>query len=99
MRHIDCLERGRLGSLQQESPMRRLLCRAGSLALLAVLAGGCSDAGPSNMTQLGFNLATRPSITPVRAAAFDINGTPESFTDLGGNSLVINKVELVLREI
>jgi hypothetical protein len=78
--------------------MRRLSIRAGSLALLAVVAGGCSDAGPSALNQLSFNLATRPAPAAAGGASYGIIGTPETFSD-GTNSLVINKVELVLREI
>ena len=78
--------------------MRRLSIRAGSLALLAAMAGGCSDAGPSDLNQLSFNLATQPAPAAVRGASYGIIGTPETFSD-GTNSLVINKVELVLREI
>jgi hypothetical protein len=62
------------------------------------VAGGCSDAGPSDLNQLSFNLATRPAPAAVRNASYGIIGTPETFSD-GTNSLVINKVELVLREI
>ena len=78
--------------------MYRLSIRAGSLALLALVSGGCSDAGPSNLNQLSFNLATQPAPVAVRGASFGIIGTPETFTD-GTNTLVIRKVELVLREI
>ncbi|HET9465770.1 MAG TPA: hypothetical protein VFO71_09585 [Gemmatimonadales bacterium] len=78
--------------------MRRLSIRAGSLALLALAAGGCSDPGPSNLNQLSFNLATRPAPAAVGGTSFGIVGTPETFTD-GSNILVVNKVELVLREI
>lgn len=78
--------------------MHRLSIRAGSLALLALAAGGCSDAGPSNLNQMSFNLATRPAPSAVRGASFAITNTPESFTD-GTNTLLISKVELVLREI
>jgi hypothetical protein len=78
--------------------MRRLLTRAGSLSLLAVLAGGCSDAGPSNQSQVSFNLATQAAPAAAAGASLGIIGTPETFTD-GTNTLVVTKVELVLREI
>lgn len=78
--------------------MRRLSIRAGSLTLLALMAGGCSDAGPSDLNQLSFNLATRPASAAVGTGSYAIVGTPETFTD-GTNTLVISKVELVLREI
>jgi hypothetical protein len=78
--------------------MRGQLSRAATLSLLCVIAGGCSDAGPSNSSQVSFNLATMPAPAAVSGAALSVNGTPETFID-GSNTLVINKVELVLREI
>jgi hypothetical protein len=50
------------------------------------------------MSQLSFNSATKPGPAAVKGAAFGILGTPETYTD-GSNTLVIDKVELVLREI
>lgn len=78
--------------------MRRLSIRAGSLTLLALIAGGCSDVGPSDLNQLSFNLATQPVPAALGGASYGIIGTPETFTD-GTNTLVVSKVELVLREI
>jgi hypothetical protein len=79
--------------------MRRLPTGVVVLPVLALLASGCSDAGPSNLTQLSFNLATKVSAPAASTgAAFAMVSTPETFTD-GTNTLVINKVELVLREI
>jgi hypothetical protein len=82
--------------------MYRLAIRSGSLAFLALAAGACSSAGPSSLTRLGFNVATRPGAAAVRmagpGASFSVVGSPESFTD-GTNTLIITKVELVLREI
>jgi hypothetical protein len=69
-----------------------------SLAMFALVGSGCSDAGPSNLNQLSFNLATQPGPVAVRGASFGIIGSPETFTD-GTNTLVVSKVELVLREI
>ena len=77
--------------------MRRLL-PSGFLSLLAVLAGGCSDAGPSNQSQLSFSLATQAAPAAVAGTSLGVIGTPETFTD-GTNTLVVTKVELVLREI
>jgi hypothetical protein len=77
--------------------MRRM-CTGAALPLLAMLAA-CNDAGPSSLNQLSFNLATRASAPAASSAAsFAVVSTPETFTD-GTNTLVINKVELVLREI
>jgi hypothetical protein len=78
--------------------MSRLMTRTASLAVLALLGGACSAAGPSTQTQLSFNLATRAAPAATRGAAFAIIGTPETFTD-GTNTLVINQVQLVLRKI
>jgi hypothetical protein len=78
--------------------MSRLMTGTASLAVLALLGGACSDAGPSNQTQLSFNLATRAAPAATRGVAFGIIGTPETFTD-GTNTLVINQVQLVLRKI
>jgi hypothetical protein len=78
--------------------MRRLVARSASLALLALAANACSDAGPSSSTQFSFNLATQAGPAASRGTAFGVVGTPETFTD-GTNTLVISRVELVVREI
>jgi hypothetical protein len=78
--------------------MRRLTSHAASLSLLAIIAGACSDAGPSNLNQLSFSSATQAAALAVAGSSLGIVGTPETFTD-GTNTLVISKVELVLREI
>lgn len=69
------------------------------LAAFACAASACSDSGgPSNQGQLNFNLSTQTAPAAVAGASFTLSGTPESFTD-GTNILVINQVQLVLREI
>lgn len=79
--------------------MPRPMSRATTVvATLALVAGACSDAEPSNLAQLRFNLATQPAPAAVNGAAVATSSTPETFTD-GSNTLVINQVELVLREI
>ena len=78
--------------------MPRPMSRATAVAVLALVGGACSDAGPSNMAQVSFNLATQPAPAAVKGVAFADVGTPETFTD-GSNTLVVNQVELVLREI
>jgi len=78
--------------------MPRLMSRATAVAVLALVGGACSDAGPSNLNQLSFNSATQSAPAAVRGAAFGSVGTPETFTD-GSNTLVIDQVQLVLREI
>jgi hypothetical protein len=47
---------------------------------------------------VGFNLATQAAPAATRGTALGVVGTPETFTD-GTNTLVISKVELVVREI
>jgi hypothetical protein len=70
-----------------------------SLAVLALSVGACSDSGsPSNQSQLNFNLATRAAPIAAGRASLALVSTPETFTD-GTNTLVINQVQLVLREI
>jgi len=69
-----------------------------SLAVLALIAGACSDAGPSNLSQVNFNVATHAAAAAAAGASLAIVGTPETFTD-GTNTLVLTAVELVMREI
>jgi len=80
---------------------RSSLGTAAALATLASLAA-CSDVGgPSSGGQLNFNLATKPAATPAASAGVvsaSFVGTPETFSD-GTNTLVIDRVQLVLREI
>jgi hypothetical protein len=80
---------------------RTALRSAATLATLASIAA-CSDAGgPSSGAQVNFNVATRTATTAAAAAqslSLASAGTPETFTD-GTNSLVIDQVQLVLREI
>jgi len=69
------------------------------LALVALVASGCSDAGgPSTPGQLGFNLATHASPVAAAGASASVSGTPETFAD-GTNTLVLSQVELVMRRI
>lgn len=60
-------------------------------ALATLVLAGCDAGGPSTSAQVNFSVATQPSA----AAA---NDTSETFTD-GSNTLVIDRVQLVLREI
>ena len=68
--------------------------RAWPLAAL-VLIGACSDGGP-NQAQVSLNVATQAG--PAASTSLAVEGTPETFTD-GTNTLVIDDVRLVLREI
>jgi hypothetical protein len=68
------------------------------LAVLALTASACSDTGgPSTQGQLSFNTATQAGVAP-SGGSLALVGTPETFTD-GTNTLVIDGVQLVLREI
>ncbi len=70
-----------------------------SLAAFATLLGGCSDsgAGTSADATVRFNIATSSAATTA-AAALDVSGDPETFTD-GTNTLVIESAQMVLRDI
>jgi hypothetical protein len=69
------------------------------LAVLALVASACSDAGgPSTPGQLGFNLATHSSPSVAAGTSASMFGTPETFTD-GTDTLVLTQVELVMRRI
>jgi hypothetical protein len=79
--------------------MCRLVARSAFLALLALVASACSAAGPSSMSPVSFSLATHATPAAAsRGTAFGVVSTPETFTD-GTNTLVISKVELVVKEI
>ncbi len=74
--------------------MRR--CAPVMLTAMALLSAGCGDSGsPTSSPQVNFNLATRAAAAA--GAALSVTA-PESFTD-GTNTLVVNQVDLVLREI
>ena len=81
--------------------MRRHILR--SVAPLAALAvAACSDGGsPSGQDQVNFNVATRPaSSSPMSQDVVSVGSSAdaETYTD-GVNTLVITRVQLVLREI
>jgi hypothetical protein len=71
--------------------------------LYAGLAAGvaaCSDSGgstPSDQVQLAVNLATRPA--PAAPSAGVALMSPESYTDDAGNTLIYDRVQIVLREV
>ena len=73
--------------------MIRLASGTVLLSAVALLAAGCSDSGsgPTPDPQINFNLATSATAAAVASA-------PETFTD-GANTLVLDQVDLVLREI
>jgi hypothetical protein len=72
----------------------------GTIALLAASTlAACSDgSGPSTGGQMSFSLATRPATAAASSASASVIGTPETFTD-GTNTLVIDTVQLVIREL
>lgn len=68
------------------------------LATFAVLTSACSDGGsPTSDPQVNFNLATRGTAASAAGASLAVIA-PESFAD-GTNTLIVERVELVLREI
>jgi hypothetical protein len=82
--------------------MRRTAIRTAAALATAASIAACSDSGgPSTAGQVNFNLATKAASTPSAAAqslSLATVSTPETFTD-GSNTLVIDQVQLVLREI
>jgi hypothetical protein len=82
--------------------MHRATIRTYATLATAASIAACSDSGsPSTGGQVNFNLATKAASAPAAAArsmSFATVGTPETFTD-GSNTLVIDQVQLVLREI
>jgi len=76
---------------------RHAISAAAMFAAAALSA--CSDSGsPSADAQVSFNVATKPAVAAAAPVAMATVGTPETVTD-GSNTLVINQVQLVLREI
>jgi len=75
------------------SPRYRLL---GAALVAATLAGCAESSGPRGGGQLGFNIGTTGSSSPAPAGLMAVSDT---MIDVGGNVLVLSKVEIVLREI
>lgn len=80
--------------------MRRTAMQTAAVLAAAAAMSACADSGsPSTDAQLNFNLATRAAAPAVASAmSLATAGTPETYTD-GTNTLVIDQVQLVLREI
>jgi hypothetical protein len=71
---------------------------AAAFATAATIAA-CGDSGsPSTASQVNFNVATRAAAASAASTAFVTASTPETYTD-GSNTLVVDQVRLVLREI
>jgi hypothetical protein len=79
--------------------MHSVTARSAAAAIgVALLLTACSDAGsgPAGDAQVSLNLATRAAAAATGAAALS---APETYTDAGGNTLEIDRVQLVFREI
>lgn len=74
----------------------RSLALFGLLASATACSGGTSPDGSSPAGRIGLNFATNATATAVGAVSAQL--APETYTE-GGNTLVIERVELVLREI
>jgi hypothetical protein len=81
--------------------MRRTVLGTAAVLAAATMTA-CGDSGsPSTDSQMNFNLATRPAGSAAAlGGSFELSstGASESYTD-GTNTLVIDRVQLVLREI
>ena len=79
------------------SILRTTLCAAGISAFTA----GCGDGGssPSTEPQVSLSLATRSAAAAVSGPSLAVAAAPETYTDGAGNALVLDRVQLVLREI
>jgi hypothetical protein len=79
--------------------MRRTALRTVTALAAAASMVACGDSGsPSADAQMNFNLATKQGPAGVSASSTALASTPETYTD-GTNTLVIERVQLVLREI
>ncbi len=79
--------------------MHSVLARSAASAIgVALFLTACSDAGsgPAGDAQVNVNLATRSATAAAGAAALS---APETYTDAGGNTLEIDRVQLVFREV
>jgi len=78
--------------------MHSVTARSAAAIGVALLLTACSDAGsgPAGDAQVSLNLATRTAAAVTGAAALS---APETYTDAGGNTLEIDRVQLVFREI
>ncbi len=79
--------------------MSRTVRLAGALAL-AVSLGACDSTSAPNGTgsTVQMNIATRPGTTLMAPAGMQLAGAPVEYTD-GTNTLVIEKVEMVVKEV
>jgi hypothetical protein len=84
--------------LMRHLPTTRALCTVAFAALATACSGGGTS--PSGEAQLSVNLATRAAAAAAAAgAALSTLTAPETYTDASGNTLVLDRVQLVLREV
>jgi len=79
--------------------MHSVIARSAATVVgVALVLTACSDAGsgPAGDAQVSLNLATRAATAAASSAALS---APETYTDAGGNTLEIDRVQLVLREV
>jgi hypothetical protein len=76
---------------------RHAFCAAG---LVAVAACSDSGSGPTSDPQVTLSLATHPVAAPAaKGVSLSAATAPETYTDGAGNTLVLTRVQLVIREI
>jgi hypothetical protein len=79
--------------------MHSVIARSAATVVgVALVLTACSDAGsgPAGDAQVSLNLSTRAATAAASSAALS---APETYTDAGGNTLEIDRVQLVLREV
>jgi hypothetical protein len=79
--------------------MHSVIARSAATVVgVALVLTACSDAGsgPAGDAQVSLNLATRAATAAASSAALS---APETYTDAAGNTLEIDRVQLVLREV
>jgi len=82
--------------------MRRPMTLISPIAVLTAAAlSACGDSGgPSNRPQIAFNLAVKPAAASLAQKTLaGAAAAPETYTDGDGNTLVVSRVRLVLREL
>jgi hypothetical protein len=77
--------------------MQPIFARSAVSVLGVALLAACSDggSGPASDAQVNLSLATRSAAAPHAAVV----AGPETYTDGAGNTLVIDRVQVVLREL
>jgi hypothetical protein len=79
--------------------MSRIIRLAGALALAATLGACDSSSGPANQgSAVSLAIATRPGVAAPAPGGPQLSGAPVTYDD-GTNVLVINSVEMVVKEV